>query len=121
LAFLRGSEREVRAVAADDIAAWWWWRAGRVREVRHAVLTAATRRISEESLDQRLALPGPNDELTELADTIDGLLERLEMAFAAQRRFAANASHELRTPLATMRASLDVAMANTRRTPLRGT
>jgi len=46
-----------------------------------------------------------------LADTIDSLLERLEESFAAQRRFVADASHELRTPLATMRASIDVAMA----------
>jgi signal transduction histidine kinase len=87
-----------------------WLVAGRVLRPLRA-MTAATRRISEESLDRRLSLPGPRDELTELADTIDGLLERLEAAFAAQRRFAANASHELRTPLATMRASLDVAMA----------
>jgi signal transduction histidine kinase len=84
--------------------------AGRVlRPLR--TMTAATRRISEENLHQRLALAGPRDELTELADTIDGLLERLEAAFEAQGRFVANASHELRTPLATMRASLDVAMA----------
>ncbi len=58
-------------------------------------MTAATRRISEENLHQRLALPGPRDELTELADTIDGLLGRLETAFEAQRRFVANASHEV--------------------------
>jgi signal transduction histidine kinase len=56
-------------------------------------------------------MPGPADELTDLADTIDGLLERLEGAFAAQRRFVANASHELRTPLTTMRACVDVAVA----------
>ena len=87
-----------------------WWVAGRVLRPLRA-MTAATRRISEENLDQRLALPGPRDELTELADTIDGLLERLEASFEAQRRFASNASHELRTPLATMRAALDVAMA----------
>jgi signal transduction histidine kinase len=87
-----------------------WWVAGRVLRPLRA-MTAATRRISDESLDQRLALPGPRDELTELADTIDGLLERLEASFEAQRRFASNASHELRTPLATMRAALDVAMA----------
>jgi signal transduction histidine kinase len=56
-------------------------------------------------------VPGPDDELKDLGDTIDGLLARLETAFAAQRRFAASASHELRTPLAMMRTSLDVATA----------
>jgi hypothetical protein len=87
-----------------------WMAAGRVlRPLR--VMTAATRRISAESLHERLAMPGPGDELKDLADTIDGLLARLESAFAAQRRFVANASHELRTPLATMRASVDVAVA----------
>jgi signal transduction histidine kinase len=87
-----------------------WLLAGRMlRPLRN--MTAATRRISADSLDKRLAMPGPSDELKDLADTIDGLLERLEGAFAAQRRFVANASHELRTPLTTMRASLDVAVA----------
>ena len=87
-----------------------WIVAGRVlRPLRQ--MTAATQRISEDNLHERLAMPGPADELTDLADTIDGLLERLEGAFAAQRRFAANASHELRTPLTTMRACVDVAVA----------
>ncbi|WP_113703282.1 HAMP domain-containing sensor histidine kinase [Nonomuraea lactucae] len=84
--------------------------AGRVlRPLR--TITAATRRISADNLHERLAAPGPADEVKDLADTIDELLERLEGSFAAQRRFVANASHELRTPLATMRASLDVAVA----------
>ncbi|MER8070716.1 HAMP domain-containing sensor histidine kinase [Streptomyces sp. NPDC094034] len=84
--------------------------AGRVlRPLR--LITAATRRISAESLHQRLAVAGPVDEVKELADTVDGLLERLEASFVAQRRFVGNAAHELRTPLATMRASLDVAVA----------
>ena len=48
-----------------------------------------TRQISAENLHERLALPGPGDELKELGDTIDGLLDRLEAAFEAQRRFAA--------------------------------
>ncbi|BCJ36089.1 two-component sensor histidine kinase [Actinocatenispora thailandica] len=74
-------------------------------------ITAATRRISAANLDQRLAVPGPDDEVKDLADTIDGLLARLEASFAAQRRFVADASHELRTPLTTMRAALDVAAA----------
>jgi signal transduction histidine kinase len=87
-----------------------WLVAGRaMRPVR--VMTETARRISEHSLDERLAVPGPADELKELGDTIDGLLERLESAFSAQRRFVANASHELRTPLATMRASIDVALS----------
>jgi signal transduction histidine kinase len=87
-----------------------WIVAGRVLRPLQE-MTATTKRISADSLHERLALPGPGDELKDLADTIDGLLERLEGAFAAQRRFVANASHELRTPLTTMRASLDVAVA----------
>ena len=87
-----------------------WLVAGRaLRPVRK--MTAAAQRISEDSLHERLGLHGPKDELKELGDTIDGLLERLEVAFNAQRRFVANASHELRTPLTTMRAALDVALA----------
>ncbi|MGF7235163.1 MAG: sensor histidine kinase [Frankia sp.] len=84
--------------------------AGRVlRPLR--TITATTRRITADNLHERLAVTTPHDEVKDLADTIDGLLERLESAFDAQRLFAANASHELRTPLATMRAALDVAMA----------
>jgi signal transduction histidine kinase len=90
-----------------------WLMAGRVlRPLR--TITATTRQISEENLHQRLALSGPNDELQELGDTIDGLLGRLEGAFDAQRSFVANASHELRTPLASMRVAVDVA---TRKSP----
>jgi len=87
-----------------------WLVANRVlRPLR--TMTAATRRISADNLHERLAVPGPVDEVKDLADTIDELLERLEGAFAAQRRFVANASHELRTPLATMRAWIDVTTA----------
>jgi signal transduction histidine kinase len=87
-----------------------WLLAGRaLRPVRQ--MTAATQQISAHNLNERLAVTGPDDELKLLGDTIDDLLERLEAAFSAQRRFVANASHELRTPLATIRASLDVAVA----------
>jgi signal transduction histidine kinase len=98
------------AVMTVVSAALGWLVAGRaLRPVRQ--MTAAAQRISEKNLDERLAVQGPKDELKELGDTIDGLLERLETAFKAQRRFVANASHELRTPLTTMRAALDVALA----------
>jgi signal transduction histidine kinase len=88
-----------------------WFVAGRVlRPLR--TITAATRAISETTLDQRLALDGPRDELRQLADTIDGLLGRLEAAFDAQRRFVANASHELRTPLSAVRAVVELALSD---------
>jgi signal transduction histidine kinase len=87
-----------------------WLVAGRfLRPVR--AITAAVNRISATSLHERLNLTGPEDDLTELADTFDSLLERLERSFEFERRFAANASHELRTPLTTMRVWLDVATA----------
>jgi len=76
------------------------------------IITATTQGISEENLHQRLALPGRQDEVKELGDTIDGLLARLESAFDAQRSFVANASHELRTPLTLTRATLQVALAD---------
>lgn len=88
-----------------------WLVAGRVlRPLR--TITRATRRISATSLHERLALSGPDDELKELGDTIDGLLGRLDAAFTAQRRFIANASHELRTPLARQRTLVQLALAD---------
>ena len=87
-----------------------WFVAGRfLRPLR--TITTTARELSAVNLHERLNLVGPDDELKELGDTFDDLLARLERSFAFERRFAANASHELRTPLATMRASLDVAMA----------
>ncbi|HKE78763.1 MAG TPA: HAMP domain-containing sensor histidine kinase [Solirubrobacteraceae bacterium] len=73
-------------------------------------ITSTARSISDRTLDARIALQGPRDELRELADTFDSMLERLEAAFESQRRFVANASHELRTPLAIVRTELDVTL-----------
>ena len=87
-----------------------WFMSGRVlRPVR--VITQTARRASEQHLGERLALTGARDELKELADTFDDMLERLDAAFATQRRFVANASHELRTPLTVMRTAIDVTLA----------
>jgi signal transduction histidine kinase len=88
-----------------------WLVAGRVLKPLR-VMTATTRRISERSLHERLAVGGPDDELKDLSGTIDELLARLEAAFDSQRRFVANASHELRTPLMLTQTMLQVALAD---------
>lgn len=93
-----------------------WLGAGRMlRPLRQ--ITDTARRITGEDLHERLALGGPADELTELGDTFDAMLARLETAFAAQQLFAANAAHELRTPLAVMRAELDLLLTGPQPSP----
>jgi signal transduction histidine kinase len=99
------------AIMAVASVALGWLLAGRVLRPLQ-VITAAARRLSASNLHERLALDGPNDELRELGDTFDGLLERLDASFAAQRQFVANASHELRTPLTLERAILEVTLAD---------
>ena len=104
-----GSVAFLLAVTATVLLA--WVITGQVLRPLHDV-TATARRLSAESLDERLRLPGPRDEVAELADTFDALLDRLQAAFQAQRRFVANASHELRTPLAVVRTEVEVTLAD---------
>ncbi|QES48760.1 two-component sensor histidine kinase [Streptomyces venezuelae] len=87
-----------------------WWMAGRVlRPV--GVITETARRLSGENLHERIALQAPPGELKRLADTFDGMLDRMEHLVSAQRRFAANAAHELRTPLAVQRSAAEIGLA----------
>ncbi len=73
-------------------------------------ITATARRVADRSLHERIALAGPNDEIKDLADTLDAMLERLDRSFDSQRRFIANASHELRTPLTITHTLIEVAL-----------
>ncbi|MFT4036151.1 MAG: histidine kinase dimerization/phospho-acceptor domain-containing protein, partial [Patulibacter sp.] len=77
-----------------------------------AAVTGAARRASDEHLQERIALGGPNDELRELADTFDAMLDRFQESIEAQRRFIANASHELRSPLTAIRTEVDVTLSD---------
>jgi signal transduction histidine kinase len=88
-----------------------WLFAGRVLAPVHTI-TSRARAISADSLDERVSLGGPHDELRELADTFDSLLDRIHQAFAGERRLVATMSHELRTPLANQQVALDVALSN---------
>ena len=90
-----------------------YWLAGlALRPLRR--VSQAARGISANTLDTRLALDGPNDEVKELADTFDAMLERLQGTFELQNRFVADVAHELRTPLATLRTNLEVVASNPR-------
>nr|WP_296068415.1 ATP-binding protein [uncultured Actinoplanes sp.] len=83
-----------------------WLIAGRIlRPIR--TMTESLQRISGRNVHERLAVTGPRDEFKDLADTIDGLLGRLETALDGQKRFVANAAHELRTPLTVEHALLE--------------
>ena len=82
-----------------------WVVAGRVlRPIGR--ITSVARDIQATDLSRRIELPGPDDELKQLADTFD-----------AQRQFTADASHELRNPLAIIRTNVDVALADPRADP----
>ena len=88
-----------------------WFLAGRMLRPLAAISDAA-RLAGEGSLDHRIDLAGPGDEIRRLADAFDDMLDRLQRAFEEQRRFTANASHELRTPQAVVKAMLQVARAD---------
>ena len=86
-----------------------WFVTGRalspVRRITHAV-----QRIRAENLSERLPVNHCRDEISELQETFNSMLERLEEAFTKVRQFTADASHELRTPLAILRGETEVAL-----------
>jgi signal transduction histidine kinase len=88
-----------------------WLIAGRVLAPIKRMTQAATT-ITDERLDERVALEGPHDELRELGETLDAMLDRLQASLDAQRRFVANASHELRSPLTVIRTETEVTLAD---------
>jgi signal transduction histidine kinase len=89
-----------------------WLLAASLRPVRRMTRQAAT--WSERDLDQRFAIGDPHDELTELAATLDGLLDRVAASLRHEQRFSAELSHELRTPIARVLAEAELALRRER-------
>lgn len=71
-------------------------------------MTEKAKVISATNLDLRLNSNGSKDELSELANTFNEMLSRLENSFDAQKHFVSNISHELRTPLAAIITELEL-------------
>lgn len=102
----------VRAVAGAGLAILlvgsllaWRLAGGLLRPVK--TLTRTARAISESDLSRRIHAEG-RDEIAELGTTFNHMLDRLERAFATQRRFADDAGHELRTPITIIRGHLEL-------------
>jgi two-component system, OmpR family, sensor kinase len=89
-----------------------WLLASSLRPVVRMTRQAAT--WSDRDLDKRFALGEPHDELTELAATLDGLLDRVASSLRHEQRFSAELSHELRTPLARVLAETELALKRER-------
>lgn len=72
-------------------------------------MTDAARRISASNLGERIAVANPSDEFGSLGETLNAMLNRIDRAFIATRRFTADAAHELKTPLPSIRTEAEVA------------
>lgn len=106
---LRGTMRTYAVVAAIAlllIGAFAAWLSGRLLAPLRT-LRAAADEIGATDLSRRIPLSG-NDDITALTRTVNGMLDRLEAAFVAQRRFLDDAGHELRTPLTIVRGHLEL-------------
>ncbi|NPA06432.1 MAG: HAMP domain-containing protein [Chloroflexi bacterium] len=88
-----------------------YWLSGYVlRPIR--ILTQHVTSVDPHNLDQRFPTEGPDDEIRQLTEAFNQMLARLSRMFEQQQRFVSDAAHELRTPLATLRMTLETALAN---------
>jgi signal transduction histidine kinase len=82
-----------------------------------AQMTADAESWSEHDLDRRFSVGEPSDELTQLAATFDGMLDRMAGMLRHEKRFSAELSHELRTPLASIATEAELALRRERSAP----
>jgi signal transduction histidine kinase len=78
-------------------------------------MTTEAEAWSTTDLDQRFELGDPHDEVTHLARTLDGMLDRLAASLRRERRFSAEVSHQLRTPVAKIKAEAELALRRERK------
>jgi len=70
--------------------------------------------MNDSNINTRLPMPENEDEIYQLAKTINELLNRIETSVQQQKQFTADASHEIRTPLAAIRGMLEVLLRKKR-------
>lgn len=71
-------------------------------------IVTAARGLSASNLSERISADGAKDELLELTEVLNGMLDRIESAYNAQKQFVSDASHELRTPIAVIQGYADM-------------
>jgi heavy metal sensor kinase len=79
-------------------------------------ITRTVQTINATDMTQRIERYSATDELSRLTETLNSMLDRLQMAFESERRFTADASHELRTPLTSIKGQIGVTLTR-QRTP----
>jgi len=97
----------VGTLLATALAGLWLARRG---QARLGQINAGLAKIAQGHLDTRIALEGPEDDLSLLAKRIDGTAARLEDAMTQMRVQSSNIAHDLRTPLARLRAQLEASL-----------
>lgn len=84
------------------------WMSKRALRPVHEMTLKAQQITGVEKLKERIPVPFAEDEISELASTFNGMLDRLDKAFASQDRFVSNASHQLKTPLTILKGELEI-------------